>query len=176
MLRSANFVFRPLVSSDAPQFVEAVRESSSTIAPWMPWAHDAYSVAEALSWISWCQQAREQCTAFEFGIFDAASGAFAGGCGLNQLNPVHAYCNLGYWVRQSCQRRGAATEAIGVLSAHGFAELALGRIEIAVGVGNVASLGAARKAGALEEGVARRRLKVGERFLDAHILALLPPA
>ncbi len=175
MLRSANFVFRPLVSADAPEFVDAVLESVSTLSVWMPWAHDAYSITEALSWISYCQQAREVGAAHEFGIFDAATGALAGACGLNQFNRLHGFCNLGYWVRQSFQRRGAATEAVGVLSNYGFAELPLARIEIVVGVGNGASLGAALKSGAREEGVARNRLKLGARYLDAHILALLPP-
>ena len=107
--------------------------------------------------------------------FDAATGVFAGGCGLNQLNPLHGYCNLGYWVRASQQRRGAAMQAIQTLSRFGFEELKLGRIEIAVAVGNVASLGAARKAGALEEGIARNRLRLGERFVDAHVLSLIAP-
>lgn len=175
-LRSANFLFRPLVADDAPEFVEAVLESVATVAPWMPWAHAEYSMAEALAWIDFCQQGWEARSSYEFGMFDAASGRFAGGCGLNQFNPLHGFCNLGYWVRQSQQGRGAATEAIGALSAFGFRELALGRIEIAVGVGNRPSLGAARKAGAFEECVARNRIRIGARHIDAHMLSLLPPA
>ena len=140
----------------------------------MAWAHENYSLDEARSWIDWCQQGWEKRTSFEFAIFDAASGKFAGGCGLNQLNQVNGYCNLGYWVRQSFQRRGAATDAVRALSQFGFAELALGRIEIAVGIGNAGSLGAATKAGAVEEGVARNRLRLRERFIDAHVLALVP--
>ncbi len=176
MLRSANFVFRPLVPEDAPGFVDAVLESTSTLAPWMPWAHEGYAMAEALAWIDWCQQGWQERSSFEFGIFDRESGAFAGGCGLNQFNQLHGHCNLGYWVRQSFQRRGAATDAIRTLSDFAFTELPLGRIEIAVAIGNAASLGAARKAGALEEVVARNRLKLGERFIDAHVLSLVPPA
>lgn len=173
-LRSAKFVFRPLTVSDAPAFVEAVVESVATLAPWMPWAHANYSTAEALGWISWCQQGWEERSSCEFGIFDAATGAFVGGCGLNQFNHVHGWCNLGYWVRQAFQRRGAATEAVRALSGFGFAELPLGRIEIVVGVGNLASLAVAVKAGAVEEGVARNRLKLGARFIDAHLLSLVP--
>ena len=139
----------------------------------MAWAHERYSIAEALSWIGFCQQGWESRSSFEFGIFDAASGVLVGGCGLNQFNLAHGFCNLGYWVRQSFQRRGAATEAVGALSDFGFAELPLGRIEITVGVGNAASLGAARKAGAIEEGIARNRLKVGARSIDAHVLSLV---
>ena len=160
---------------EAPGFVDAVLESTSTLAPWMPWAHDQYATADALGWIDFCQQGWKERSSFEFGIFDAATGAFVGGCGLNQLNRVHGNCNLGYWVRQSCQRRGAACEAIRALSDFGFAELTLGRIEISVGVGNGASLGAALKAGAVEEGLARNKLRNGARFMDAHVLSLVAP-
>ncbi len=176
MLRSADFHFRPLVPGDAPGFVEAVLESTATVQPWMPWAHSDYTIDDALGWIAFCQQGWKERSNFEFGIFEAATGSFVGGCGLNQFNHVHGYCNLGYWVRQSHQRRGAAVAAIRALSGYGFDELGLGRIEIAVAIGNVASLGAARKAGAMEEAIARNRLKLGERFIDAHVLALLPPA
>ena len=176
MLRSSNFVFRPYVPSDAPVFVEAVLESTFSLAPWMPWAHEAYSMAEALSWIGMCQRGWEARSGFEFGIFEAATGTFVGGCGLNQFNHQHGHCNLGYWVRRSFQRRGAATEAVRALSRFAFTELQLGRVEISVGVGNAASLGAARKAGAFEEGIARNRLKLREHFIDAHVLSLVPPS
>lgn len=175
MLRSADFIFRPFTPGDAPDFVDAVVESSSTLAPWMPWANPHYSEAEAHAWIERCQQGWSDRSGFEFGIFDAHSGAFVGGCGLNHFNHLHEFCNLGYWVRQSFHRRGAATQAVRTLARFGFDELKLGRIEIVVGVGNTASLGTARKAGAIEEGVARNRLKLGDGFVDAHMLALVPP-
>lgn len=175
MLRSTDFQFRPFTFDDVPDFAAAVRESTSTLPAWMPWASAEYSEADARAWIEQCRQGWEERRVFEFGIFDTASGAFVGGCGLNQFNHQHQYCNLGYWVRESFQRRGAATQAVGALSRFAFDELKLGRVEIVIGRGNTASLGAARKAGALEEGVARNRLKLGERFIDAHVLALVSP-
>lgn len=99
MLRSADFIFRPPVPEDAPAWAAAVRESTVTLAPWMPWAHAAYTEGDALGW---------------------------------------------------------------------------GRVEITVALGNAASLGAARKAGAFEEGIARNRLRLGDRFVDAHVLSLVP--
>lgn len=175
MLRSADFLFRPFTHDDVPDFAAAVRESTSALPIWMPWANAHYSEDDARTWIDQCRQGWEERSNFEFGIFDAASGAFVGGCGLNQFNDLHQYCNLGYWVRQSFLRRGAATQAVGALARFAFDELKLGRVEIVVGRGNTASLGAARKAGAIEEGIARNRLKLGERFIDAHVLALVPP-
>lgn len=175
MLRSADFLFRPFVPGDAPAFVDAVLASSSTLPIWMPWANAHYSLAIASAWIESCQQGWSDQSRFEFGIFDAATNAFVGGCGLNQFNRVHDYCNLGYWVRESFHRRGAATQSIRTLSAFAFNELKLARVEIVIAVGNAGSLGAARKAGAVEEGVARNRVKLGDGFVDAHMLALVAP-
>lgn len=174
ILYSEGFKFRPLVPADASEFVDAVAESSSTLPRWMPWAHARYSRTDAHTWIDRCQQEWKDRSSFEFGIFDIESDAFAGGCGLNQFNHIHKHCNLGYWVRQSHQRRGAASQAVRTLSNFAFNELELGRVEIVVAVGNYASLGTARKAGAIEEGVARNKLKLGEDFVDAHVLALIP--
>jgi RimJ/RimL family protein N-acetyltransferase len=173
MLRSKDFLFRPLEPNDAPAHSAAVRESLATLAPWMPWAHAGFSEADAMEWIALCRQWWDARANFEFGIFDTHTAALVGGCGLNQFNGLHGYCNLGYWVRETCQRRGAATQAIGALAAYAFEGLGVGRVEIAVGVGNTASLAAARKAGACEEGVARNRLRLGDRFIDAHLLSLV---
>jgi ribosomal-protein-serine acetyltransferase len=60
------------------------------------------------------------------------------------------------------------------LSKFGFSELRLGRIEIVVAVGNDASISVARKSGALQEGLARNRLKIHEKFSDAHVFSLVP--
>lgn len=175
LLHSPHFSFRPLVASDAPVMADAVRESASTVGLWLPWAHEHYAIADASTWIERCQHGWRERSSFEFGIFERASGRYIGGCGLNQLNYPNGFCNLGYWVRQSARRQGAATEAIGALSDFAFAALPFARIEIVVGVGNTASLGAARKAGAVEEGIARRRLKLGQRQIDAHMLSIVAP-
>lgn len=175
MLCTPNFTLRPYVTGDAADLVSAVRESMSSLKPWMPWASDQFSIDDARAWIEVCEQGWAERSRFEFGMFDRVSGRFVGGCGLNGLNPANGFCNLGYWVRQSFQRQGAASEAIVALSRFAWTELSLQRVEIVVGVGNVASLGVARKAGALEEGIARKRLKLGQHWVDAHMLSIIAP-
>jgi ribosomal-protein-serine acetyltransferase len=128
-----------------------------------------------LAWIASCEKGLADATCFEFAMVDRASGAFVGGCGLNQINPLHGFCNLGYWVRQSWQRKGAASAAIRALTDYAWTELDVQRLEIVVAVGNDASLNAARKAGAVDEGIARKRLKLGVQWVDAHMLSLVKP-
>lgn len=47
-LLAGSFLFRPLVQGDAAAFTEAVRESRATVGQWMPWAHETYSITDAL--------------------------------------------------------------------------------------------------------------------------------
>jgi RimJ/RimL family protein N-acetyltransferase len=167
------FLIRPFIESDAPAFAEAIRESGPTVGEWMAWAHPGYTESDALSWFAHCSQERANGTSHEYGIFDAEVGTLIGGCGLNQFNAVNGFCNLGYWVRQSWQRRGAASAAIQALCHFAFTELGLGRVEIVVAANNEPSLALATKVGASRECLARNRLKVHGQFVDAYVFSLV---
>lgn len=95
---------------------------------------------------------------------------------MNQFNTLHAFCNLGYWVRASRQRQGAALAAVGLLARYAFEELELSRVEIVVAEGNAASIGLARKAGAVHECLARNRLLLRGAPVGAHVFSLVPDA
>jgi hypothetical protein len=43
---------------------------------------------------------------------DAASNAILGGAGLDQVNRLNNFANLGYWVRAGRKRRGVATTTL----------------------------------------------------------------
>lgn len=164
---------RPYQADDAEAFAQAVRESVASVGPWMPWCHAAYTVDEAHAWFALCERERAAGSAFEFGLFDAG-GALLGGAGLNQINRQHNFCNLGYWVRASRQRRGVARGAVRLLAGYGFEELGLTRIEIVIALGNTASEAVALGAGAVREGVARNRLCINGQAQDATMFGLLP--
>lgn len=170
MLLADPFILRPYRQSDAAAMSAAVRESTATVGRWMSWAKPDFSEYDAACWFEHCRQARAAGTAHEFGIF-TADGGFVGGCGLNQFSPVNNLCNLGYWVRQSHQRAGAATASVKALRELGFGPLGLTRIEIVVAEGNAASIGVAQKAGAEHECVARCRLRVHGRSVSAHVFS-----
>lgn len=174
VLHASKFILRPLAAEDATSFAEAVRESGATVGRWMPWAKTDYTESDALAWFSACAESRATRTAYEFGIFDADGVRVLGGAGLNQINKVNNYCNLGYWVRDSSQRRGAATAAVHALKRYAFEELKLTRVEIVVAVANLPSLGVAHKCGAIHECVARNRLMVHGEPTDAHVFSLIP--
>ncbi|MDH0864319.1 tetratricopeptide repeat protein [Mitsuaria sp. GD03876] len=175
-LHEGAFVFRPYRPEDLSEFVAGVRESEETVGRWMGFAHAGYTVEEGAAWFARCTQNLAAGTSYDLGIFDRETGAFVGGCGLNHFNVMHPLCNLGYWVRRSCEGRGVASAAVRALSRFGFGTLKIQRIEIVVAVGNEPSQAVARKAGAHYEGVLRNRLQVNGVVADAHMFSLVPPA
>jgi ribosomal-protein-serine acetyltransferase len=167
-------VFRSYTLDDAPAYLAAVLESVEIVGRWMPWCHKGYSLGEAVQWFADCDASRAAETAFEFGIFEEESGVFLGGAGLNQICWQNSFCNLGYWVRQTQQRKGIASRSVRALADHAFRVVGLQRVEIVVALGNDASEGVARKCAALEEGVARNRLIVGGVSVPARMFSLVP--
>jgi ribosomal-protein-serine acetyltransferase len=170
MIPAGSFILRPYQLADASALSAGVRESGATVGRWMSWAKPDFSEYDAVCWFEQCNQARAAGKAHEFGIFDA-DGRFVGGCGLNECSAANKMCNLGYWVRQSRQREGAAIAAVAALRDFGFGQLGFARIEIVVAEGNVASIRVAEKAGAQHECVAQCRLQVHGRPMSAHIFS-----
>jgi ribosomal-protein-serine acetyltransferase len=170
MLPAGSFILRPYHETDAEDMSSAVRESAETVGRWMTWAKPDFSEYDAVCWFEHCSRSRAEGTAHEFGIFSSA-GQFVGGCGLNQFSTINKFCNLGYWVRRSHQRIGAATAAVLALRELALHRLGLSRVEIVVAEGNVASIGVARKAGATHECLARNRLQLHGKPVSAHVFS-----
>ncbi|MEO6856716.1 MAG: GNAT family N-acetyltransferase [Rhodoferax sp.] len=172
-LSAPGLLLRPFRASDAPAFTEAVLESLALLQPWMPWSHAGYSEADALEWFRFTHAGREAGTHHEFGVFSEDGGRFLGGAGLSQFHPTHRNCNLGYWVRQSAQRQAVASRCVKVLADYAFSTLHMHRVEISAAVGNAASAAAARKAGAVWECVARNKLWLHGRAVDADVFSVV---
>lgn len=173
-LRDSGYILRPFEVADAEPFVAAILESQSTVGKWMTWAKPTYSSQDALEWFANCSKAFENDSAHEFGIFTELTAEFVGGAGANQIIRNDQMCNIGYWIRESRQRQGAATAAVRMLSRFAFESLKLTRAEIVVAEGNTASMRVAKRAGARHECVARNRLVINGVPSPAHIFSLVP--
>lgn len=155
-------------------FVAAARESVSSVGRWLPWCHDNYGLDEAAAWFALCAQQLQSGSAYEFGIFSTVTDDLLGGIGINQLNRDHNFGNVGYWVRQSQQRKGIAAQAVTTIANYGFQALQLTRLEIVIAEGNRASRRVAEKVGAVLECVARNRLIIHGKTHAAAIYSLVP--
>ncbi len=167
-------MLRPYGEADAEHLYAAVRESIPEVSRWLPWCHENYSIEDSREFITSRKLASQGDEWYSFGVFEKSSDAFVGGVGLNFINRIHQFANLGYWVRTSATGRGFATSATRLAARFGFEQLGLRRIEIVAAVDNVASQRVAEKAGAIREGVARQRLLIHAESHDAVVYSLIP--
>ena len=158
---------------DAELLCRAVRESIAEISPWLPWCHEGYSIEESRDFVATRNVRSQGDEWYSFAVLDRSSGRFLGGVGINFINRVHQFANLGYWVRTSAAGRGVATRATRLAARFGFAELGLNRIEIIAAVDNIASQRVAERAGAVREGILRHRLSINGVPHDAVLYSLL---
>lgn len=171
-LTEGSILVRTYSAEDAGALYEAARESIAEVSVWLPWCHDNYSIEESREFVSSRAQAAQGDEWYSFAIFERER--FLGGVGLNFFNRVHQMANLGYWVRTSAAGRGIATSATRLVARFGFEHLGLRRIEIVAAVGNIASRRVAEKAGAVREGVLRKRLLIRGDSQDAVLFSLTP--
>jgi RimJ/RimL family protein N-acetyltransferase len=175
-------ILRAYEKAFVPLLFEAAMESrGSEFSRWMPWCHENYTIEESREFVekteaNWRDSEDPWRDGMEFGyaIFDAVTGKFLGGVGLNQPNTANKYYNLGYWIRVSAQKRGAASRATRLLAQAAFEDLPpLNRIEILAAVENLPSRKTAEKAGAHHEGILRKRLVIGGRIHDAALFSFV---
>ena len=159
---------------DGESLVEAAHESVLTVGAWLGWCQEGFSLADAESWFTVCDQNMEMGTAYDYGIFSRENNLLMGGIGINHVNREHNFANMGYWIRQSEQGRGIAYEAVKAITLFGFETLKLTRLEIVVAEGNIASRRVAEKSGAVFECIARNRLMVQGKPQSAAFYSLVP--
>lgn len=172
-LSDGHLLVRSFRTEDLSAMYEAVRESIKEISPWLPWCHPDYRIEDTSAFIMSREEARRNEGEYGFAVCEVETGKFLGGVGISQVNQVYKYANLGYWVRSSCVGRGVASTAARLAARFGLEELGLQRIEILVATGNHASQRAAEKAGAMREGVLRKRLLIDGQSHDAVVYSLV---
>ena len=169
------FEIRAYTVPHAPEIHRAIEESRARLASWMGWCRPDYTLREAQDRAVYLDAAWEAGEEYHFVIHDREDDSVAGSCGLNELNRRDLVANLGYWVRTSKIRLGAATQAVILLREFGFHTLGFNRLEIVVAGDNQPSRAVAEKAGAVYEGVQRGRVRIREGVHDGHMYALVNP-
>ena len=167
ILRKYRMDFAPLL------FEAAIESQGSEFTRWMPWCHENYTIEESRSFIKTLSENRENKTGFGFAIFDRKANEYIGDVALNNPDVPHKMFNLGYWIRVSRQNQGIASDATRLLAQAAFEDLDINRIEILAAIENIPSQKVAENAGAIREGIQRKRLLIGGRTHDAVIFSLI---
>jgi RimJ/RimL family protein N-acetyltransferase len=170
-----NTVFlRTFDDADVDEFDRAVAESKTTLQRWLSWCHPHYSRADAEAWVLSRADSMASGGEHSFLICARDTQQILGGVGMTPVSVQHRIGNLGYWVRDSAQRGGVATEAAGLIARYGLESMALTRIEIVVLPDNTASRKVAEKTGAVYEGILKNRLVLHDQALDACMYTITP--
>ena len=140
----------------------------------MSWCQARFALADAEAWFADCNRNLESGTAYDLGAFSIDGDRLLGGIAINQLNRRQNFGNVGYWVRQTCQRQGIASRAVRLITRYGFGELKLTRLEIVAPEQNVPSRRVAEKVGAVFECIARNRVLVHGKRQSAAVYSLVP--
>jgi ribosomal-protein-serine acetyltransferase len=164
---------RPTQLEDVEAIHAALQESAREVPLWLP-ETEGMRPDDVREFIAAGHKMWQESSAFHFGIFDAETDAYLGGCGLTQINLRHRLCNAYYWVRTAATGHGVASRATRLMARFAFEKLKMQRVEIVVEVENVPSLRAAEKAGATREGLLRNRLNNRGEPRDALIFSLIP--
>jgi RimJ/RimL family protein N-acetyltransferase len=172
-LTDGKILLRPWRVDDEEALYGAVMESFAELALWMPWCHENYQREDSRTFLASREEASRNDTDYSFAIMDALTGELLGSVGINQVNRMYRMANLGYWVRTSRTGRGVALRATLLCARFGFEQQNFERIEIIAAFGNLPSQRVAEKAGAVREGILRRRLWVGEEPHDAVLFSLI---
>jgi RimJ/RimL family protein N-acetyltransferase len=172
-LTDGELVLRPFRSEDIEPVHQAVLESFVEFSKWMQWCKKDYSKDDTSRFINSRDEAWQNDLEYGFGVFDRKTGVFQGSVGLSFVNRTYQLANLGYWIRTSATGRGIASSATRLVARFGFDELKLQRIEIVAAVDNIASQRVAEKAGAVREGVLRKRLVTENGPRDAVMFSLI---
>jgi len=173
-LQNNLITIKPLDMSYLDEFVQAVRESSNTVGKWLPWCTADYSRDEAQFWFNYCQLNIDNKSAYDLGIFLTSNDQFVGGISINRINRLDMIGTVGYWIRESMQNQGIASNAIELIKTLGFETLGLTRLELIILEDNFFSKRLAEKAGAKLECLARNRLVFKDKARDALVYSLIP--
>lgn len=161
---------RLLEESDAGELHAVVEANREYLARWMPWAAGQTLEDTEL----FVRDTRKQLTdnnGFQTAIIDHER--IVGMIGFHGLSWQHRSTSIGYWLAEPAQGSGTMTRSVEALVDHAFGTWKLHRIEIRARVENTRSRAVAERVGFKQEGVLRDGERVGDRYVDRAVYAVL---
>jgi ribosomal-protein-serine acetyltransferase len=161
---------RLLEEADAEELYAVVDANRGYLAQWMPWAA-AQTLEDTLEFIRGSRRQLANNQGFQTAVVD--DDRIIGVLGFHRVDWENRSTSIGYWIAESSQGRGSVTQAVRALADHAFRTWKLNRIEIQAGVDNERSRAIPARLGFSEEGVLRQAERVGDRFVDHVVYAML---
>lgn len=171
-LSYGKFCITPWEDRHVDLLFDAVIESKTHLSKFFAWSYD-YDHASAEKWVKNCRYSWKKGTYYGFAIEDASKNLI-GSVSIQAIDKHYNCASLGYWVRSSRVKEGAASSAAALAKLFAFGSLNLTRLELVIDPMNFASQKVAKKVGARLEGVARNKLQQNGVPCDAFIYGIIP--
>jgi ribosomal-protein-serine acetyltransferase len=165
-------VLRLPEESDADAIAALIAANRPYLARWMPWA--AGNDRDAT--LAFIRATRRQIGDNDgFHTVIERGGRPIGMVGFHGVDWQHRSTSIGYWLAEDQQGRGIMTRAVRSLVDHAIGVWRVNRIEIRAGVENLPSRRIPERLGFREEGVRREAERIGDRYHDLAVYAMLAP-
>jgi ribosomal-protein-serine acetyltransferase len=161
---------RRLQDEDAEELYRAVDVNRRYLSEWLPWP-PTQTPQGTLEFIRLAHRQAADNQGFQMAIVDHEE--IVGVIGFHRVDWENRSAGIGYWIAEQAQRRGLVTRAVRALLSHAFDEWRLNRVEIRAGVGNARSRAIPERLGFVHEGVLREAERLGDRYVDHAVYALL---
>lgn len=161
---------RLLEPRDADELHALVVANRAHLMPWMPWA-ERQELAGTAGFIALTRRQLADDDGFQTAIVRA--GRIVGVVGFHSVDWPNRATSIGYWLAADEQGRGTMTRAVRALVDHAFSAWELHRVVIQAAPENRRSRAIPERLGFTEEGTLRAAERVGERYLDSVVYAVL---
>lgn len=161
---------RLLEPRDAEELHVLIVANRAHLSPWMPWAADQ-GLAETRAFIALTRKQVADDAGFQTAIVQ--DGRLAGMVGFHAVDWGARSTSIGYWLDADRQGRGTMTSAVRALVDHALSVWRLNRVEIRAAPENRRSRAIPERLGFTEEGTLRQAERVGDRYLDNVVYAVL---
>lgn len=174
-LAGPKVVLRPPSRGDEKQWIAIREESRDFLVFWEPtWPADATTPAAFRRRLKKFTADWRDGATYAFLIFRREDDALLGGITLSNVRRgVAQSASVGYWMGKPHTRRGFMAEAIQLVLDFSFDTLGLHRIEAACLPSNAPSRNLLLKSGFIQEGFARRYLRINGTWQDHVSFAIL---
>jgi len=175
VIQGRSLWLRPPQVSDYGPWAELRTLSRAHLTPWEPaWPRDDLTKSAFRRRVKHYQREARDDLGYAFLILGADADRLMGGITLSNVRRgVTQSAMLGYWLGLPFVGQGHMTAAVSALLPHAFEQLRLHRIEAAVQPANRRSIDVLKRVGFVEEGLARRYLKINGAWQDHLVFAIL---
>jgi len=160
---------RALEDSHAAELHALIERNRPRLAKWIAWAREQ-TPEDTLAFVGRAHAKEREGSGLSRAIVD--DGCLVGVVGITVDQANHS-AEIGFWLDEASCGKGIATAAVAALVDFGFDRWRLVRVAIRADVENRPSCAVAERLGFHFEGVMRQAYRVGDRYSDDAVYAML---